>query len=74
MFGLLSQLSKHSELSGICVWQVGFFQQGFWYVLLFFRHVADFQLSVASVTEHSSSDSLAQDLHLQAQKLAERVC
>ncbi|XP_061225722.1 probable arginine--tRNA ligase, mitochondrial isoform X3 [Neopsephotus bourkii] len=37
------------------------------------RHVADFQLSVASVTEDSSSESLAQDLHLQAQKLAERL-
>ncbi|NXD67596.1 SYRM protein, partial [Eolophus roseicapillus] len=37
------------------------------------RHVADFQLSIASVTEDSSSDSLAQDLRLQAQKLAERL-
>ncbi|NWQ64834.1 SYRM protein, partial [Neopipo cinnamomea] len=37
------------------------------------RHVADFQLSIASVTENSSSDCLAQDLHLQAQKLAERL-
>ncbi|NXW12951.1 SYRM protein, partial [Circaetus pectoralis] len=37
------------------------------------RHVADFQLSIASVTEDSSSDCLAQDLHLQAQKLAERL-
>ncbi|NXK80073.1 SYRM protein, partial [Amazona guildingii] len=37
------------------------------------RHVADFQLSVASVTEDSSSESSAQDLHLQAQKLAERL-
>ncbi|NWS13569.1 SYRM protein, partial [Pachyramphus minor] len=37
------------------------------------RHVADFQLSVASVIENSSSDCLAQDLHLQAQKLAERL-
>ncbi|NWU78299.1 SYRM protein, partial [Onychorhynchus coronatus] len=37
------------------------------------RHVADFQLSVASVKENSSSDCLAQDLHLQAQKLAERL-
>ncbi|XP_057268437.1 probable arginine--tRNA ligase, mitochondrial isoform X3 [Pezoporus wallicus] len=37
------------------------------------RHVADFQLSVASVAEDSSSESLAQDLHLQAQKLAERL-
>uniref|UniRef100_A0A672TKN9 Probable arginine--tRNA ligase, mitochondrial n=1 Tax=Strigops habroptila TaxID=2489341 RepID=A0A672TKN9_STRHB len=37
------------------------------------RHVADFQLSIASVTEDSSSDSSAQDLHRQAQKLAERL-
>ncbi|NXM71947.1 SYRM protein, partial [Serilophus lunatus] len=39
------------------------------------RHVADFQLSIASVTEgDSSSDSLAEDLKLlQAQKLAERL-
>ncbi|KFP57780.1 hypothetical protein N322_01238, partial [Cariama cristata] len=37
------------------------------------RHVADFQLSIASLTEDSSSDCLAQDLHLQAQKLAERL-
>ncbi|XP_049674164.1 probable arginine--tRNA ligase, mitochondrial isoform X3 [Accipiter gentilis] len=37
------------------------------------RHVADFQLSIASVTEDSSTDCLAQDLHLQAQKLAERL-
>uniref|UniRef100_A0A672TM70 Probable arginine--tRNA ligase, mitochondrial n=1 Tax=Strigops habroptila TaxID=2489341 RepID=A0A672TM70_STRHB len=37
------------------------------------RHVADFQLSIASVTEDSSSDSSAQDLHRQAQKLAERT-
>ncbi|NXC31987.1 SYRM protein, partial [Campylorhamphus procurvoides] len=37
------------------------------------RHVADFQLSVASVIEGCSSDCLAQDLHLQAQKLAERL-
>ncbi|KAM4681159.1 putative arginine--tRNA ligase, mitochondrial isoform 5-T5 [Amazona ochrocephala] len=37
------------------------------------RHVADFQLSIASVTEDSSSESSAQDLHLQAQKLAERL-
>ncbi|NXI82779.1 SYRM protein, partial [Rhipidura dahli] len=37
------------------------------------RHVADFQLSVASVIENSSSDCLAQDLHLQAQQLAERL-
>ncbi|KFW86003.1 hypothetical protein N305_02469, partial [Manacus vitellinus] len=37
------------------------------------RHVADFQLSIASVIENSSSDCLAQDLHLQAQKLAERL-
>lgn len=42
--------------------------------VLFFRHVADFQLSIASVIENSSSDCLAQDLHLQAQQLAERVC
>ncbi|XP_010082949.1 PREDICTED: probable arginine--tRNA ligase, mitochondrial, partial [Pterocles gutturalis] len=37
------------------------------------RHVADFQLSIASVTEDSSSNSLAQDLQLQAEKLAERL-
>ncbi|NXB10714.1 SYRM protein, partial [Cnemophilus loriae] len=37
------------------------------------RHVADFQLSIASVIENSSSDCLAQDLHLQAQQLAERL-
>ncbi|RMC13274.1 hypothetical protein DUI87_10808 [Hirundo rustica rustica] len=37
------------------------------------RHVADFQLSVSSVIEHSSGDRLAQDLHLQAQQLAERL-
>ncbi|NXP28180.1 SYRM protein, partial [Scytalopus superciliaris] len=37
------------------------------------RHVGDFQLSIASVVEGSSSDCLAQDLHLQAQKLAERL-
>ncbi|KAF1648387.1 putative arginine--tRNA ligase, mitochondrial, partial [Eudyptes chrysocome] len=37
------------------------------------RHVADFQLSIASVTEGNSSDCLAQDLNLQAQKLAERL-
>ncbi|KAJ7396945.1 putative arginine--tRNA ligase, isoform X3 [Pitangus sulphuratus] len=37
------------------------------------RHVADFQLSIASVIENSSRDCLAQDLHLQAQKLAERL-
>ncbi|XP_075001552.1 putative arginine--tRNA ligase, mitochondrial isoform X4 [Calonectris borealis] len=37
------------------------------------RHVADFQLSIASVTEDSSRDCLAQDLNLQAQKLAERL-
>ncbi|NXI95095.1 SYRM protein, partial [Psophia crepitans] len=37
------------------------------------RRVADFQLSIASVTEDSSSDRLAQDLNLQAQKLAERL-
>ncbi|NXK39193.1 SYRM protein, partial [Piprites chloris] len=37
------------------------------------RHVADFQLSIASVIENGSSDCLAQDLHLQAQKLAERL-
>ncbi|NXF73845.1 SYRM protein, partial [Sclerurus mexicanus] len=37
------------------------------------RHVADFQLSVASLIEGNSSDCLAQDLHLQAQKLAERL-
>uniref|UniRef100_A0A8C3XFD8 Probable arginine--tRNA ligase, mitochondrial n=1 Tax=Cyanoderma ruficeps TaxID=181631 RepID=A0A8C3XFD8_9PASS len=37
------------------------------------RHVADFQLSIASILEDSSSDCLAQDLHLQAQQLAERL-
>ncbi|NXI61235.1 SYRM protein, partial [Anseranas semipalmata] len=37
------------------------------------RHVADFQLSIASVTEDSSSDCLAQDLQLRAQKLAEKL-
>ncbi|NWV11493.1 SYRM protein, partial [Ptilonorhynchus violaceus] len=37
------------------------------------RHVADFQFSIASVTENSSSDYLAQDLHRQAEKLAERL-
>ncbi|XP_041268313.1 probable arginine--tRNA ligase, mitochondrial isoform X3 [Onychostruthus taczanowskii] len=37
------------------------------------RHVADFQLSIASVIENSSGDCLAQDLHLQAQQLAERL-
>ncbi|NWT56133.1 SYRM protein, partial [Erythrocercus mccallii] len=37
------------------------------------RHVADFQLSIASVIENSSSDCLAQDLHLQAQQIAERL-
>uniref|UniRef100_A0A8C0EMB5 Probable arginine--tRNA ligase, mitochondrial n=1 Tax=Bubo bubo TaxID=30461 RepID=A0A8C0EMB5_BUBBB len=37
------------------------------------RRVADFQLSIASVTEDSSSDCLAPGLHLQAQKLAERT-
>ncbi|NWI96610.1 SYRM protein, partial [Pitta sordida] len=37
------------------------------------RHVADFQLSVASVMEGSSGDCLTQDLHLRAQKLAERL-
>ncbi|NWR90906.1 SYRM protein, partial [Furnarius figulus] len=36
-------------------------------------HGADFQLSIASVIEGSSSDCLAQDLDLQAQKLAERL-
>ncbi|XP_074675701.1 putative arginine--tRNA ligase, mitochondrial isoform X1 [Strix aluco] len=35
------------------------------------RRVADFQLSIASVTEDNSRDCLAPDLHLQAQKLAE---
>ncbi|NXF66885.1 SYRM protein, partial [Ciccaba nigrolineata] len=35
------------------------------------RRVADFQLSIASVREDNSSDCLAPDLHLQAQKLAE---
>ncbi|NXW69452.1 SYRM protein, partial [Hirundo rustica] len=45
-------------------------------LVLFFsphRHVADFQLSVSSVIEHGSGDRLAQDLHLQAQQLAERL-
>ncbi|NXE72936.1 SYRM protein, partial [Cochlearius cochlearius] len=37
------------------------------------RHVADFQFSIASVTEGSSSDCLAQDLNLQAQELAKRL-
>ncbi|NXW58391.1 SYRM protein, partial [Eurystomus gularis] len=37
------------------------------------RCVADFQLSIASVIEDSSSDCLAQDLNLQAQKLAGRL-
>ncbi|KAF4794696.1 hypothetical protein TURU_099880 [Turdus rufiventris] len=37
------------------------------------RHVADFQLSIASVIENSSSDCLTQDLHLQAEQLAERL-
>ncbi|XP_055569761.1 probable arginine--tRNA ligase, mitochondrial isoform X8 [Falco cherrug] len=37
------------------------------------RHVADFQLSIASVTDNSSSGCLARDLHLQAEKLAERL-
>ncbi|XP_021247415.1 probable arginine--tRNA ligase, mitochondrial isoform X2 [Numida meleagris] len=36
------------------------------------RHVADFQLSVASIEEGSSSDCLVQDLQLRAQKLAEK--
>ncbi|XP_021247417.1 probable arginine--tRNA ligase, mitochondrial isoform X4 [Numida meleagris] len=37
------------------------------------RHVADFQLSVASIEEGSSSDCLVQDLQLRAQKLAEKL-
>ncbi|KAI1241091.1 hypothetical protein IHE44_0009553 [Lamprotornis superbus] len=37
------------------------------------KHVADFQLSIASVIENSSNDCSAQDLHLQAQQLAERL-
>ncbi|NXX24134.1 SYRM protein, partial [Nicator chloris] len=37
------------------------------------RHVADFQLSIASIVENNSSDCLAQDLHLQAQQLAEQL-
>ncbi|KFP86672.1 hypothetical protein N311_03850, partial [Apaloderma vittatum] len=37
------------------------------------RCVADFQLSIASITENNSNDCLAQDLNLQAQKLAERL-
>ncbi|XP_019144125.1 probable arginine--tRNA ligase, mitochondrial isoform X2 [Corvus cornix cornix] len=37
------------------------------------RHVADFQLSIASVIENSSSNCSAQDLHLQAQQLVERL-
>ncbi|NXN93117.1 SYRM protein, partial [Rhinopomastus cyanomelas] len=37
------------------------------------RCVADFQLSIASVTKDGCSDCLASDLHLQAQKLAEQL-
>ncbi|NXX44553.1 SYRM protein, partial [Tricholaema leucomelas] len=37
------------------------------------RCAADFQLSIASVREDSSSGCLSQDLSLQAQKLAERL-
>eukprot|EP00076_Gallus_gallus_P038988 XP_025004526.1 probable arginine--tRNA ligase, mitochondrial isoform X2 [Gallus gallus] len=37
------------------------------------RHDADFQLSVASIEEGGSSDCLAQDLQLRAQKLAEKL-
>ncbi|NXJ95373.1 SYRM protein, partial [Corythaixoides concolor] len=37
------------------------------------RHVADFQLSIASVTEDTPSNCLAPDLQLRAQKLAERL-
>ncbi|NWU90363.1 SYRM protein, partial [Upupa epops] len=37
------------------------------------RCVADFQLSIASVTEDCSSDCLASDLNLQAQKLAQQL-
>ncbi|NXP02510.1 SYRM protein, partial [Thinocorus orbignyianus] len=37
------------------------------------RHVADFQLSIASVTEDSPTNFLAQDLPLQAQEIAERL-
>uniref|UniRef100_A0A8C3LV06 Probable arginine--tRNA ligase, mitochondrial n=1 Tax=Chrysolophus pictus TaxID=9089 RepID=A0A8C3LV06_CHRPC len=37
------------------------------------RHNADFQLSIASIEEGSSSDYVAQDLQLRAQKLAEKL-
>ncbi|XP_072188426.1 probable arginine--tRNA ligase, mitochondrial isoform X1 [Excalfactoria chinensis] len=37
------------------------------------RHDADFQLSIASIEEGRSSDCLAQDLQLRAQKLAEKL-
>ncbi|NXJ14766.1 SYRM protein, partial [Odontophorus gujanensis] len=37
------------------------------------RHVGDFQLSVASVEEGTSSDCLVPDLQLRAQKLAEKL-
>ncbi|XP_054253584.1 probable arginine--tRNA ligase, mitochondrial [Indicator indicator] len=37
------------------------------------RCVADFQLSIASVTEDNSSGFLSQDLNLQAQKLAKQL-
>lgn len=37
------------------------------------RHDANFQLSVASIEEGGSSDCLAQDLQLRAQKLAEKL-
>ncbi|XP_065587056.1 probable arginine--tRNA ligase, mitochondrial [Cyrtonyx montezumae] len=37
------------------------------------RHVGDFQLSVASIEEGTSSDCLVPDLQLRAQKLAEKL-
>ncbi|XP_071597497.1 probable arginine--tRNA ligase, mitochondrial isoform X2 [Heliangelus exortis] len=37
------------------------------------RHVADFQLSIASIAEDGSSNCLTENLQLQAQKLAERT-
>uniref|UniRef100_A0A803YNT1 Probable arginine--tRNA ligase, mitochondrial n=1 Tax=Meleagris gallopavo TaxID=9103 RepID=A0A803YNT1_MELGA len=37
------------------------------------RHNADFQFSIASIEEGSSSDYIAQDLQLRAQKLAEKL-
>lgn len=61
------------DMPNVSVVSTGFFLSWVSYVLLF-RSVADFQLSVASVTEASSGGCSAQDLNLQAQKLAERVC